>query len=184
MRLATASAFNTPLEMRAAGAQGARLATEAFNTPLEMRRRAVSRRDGLLVVLSILHWRCDICRQQCAPLPTRAETFNTPLEMQYDSRILATTERYKPLSILHWRCSVRPHRHLPAVYAVRFQYSIGDAGGSCLWFLWVFKFLCRCVWVSAAACWLWLFWFCFLCRRAEKRGVGVCVFFLLGVGLR
>ena len=40
-----------------------------------------------------------------------------------------------------------------------FQYSIGDAGGSCPWFLWVFKFLYWRVWVSAGACWLWLFWF-------------------------
>ncbi len=34
---------------------------------------------------------------------------------------------------------------------LNFQYSIGDAGCSCSWFLWVFKFLCRRVWVSAAA---------------------------------
>ena len=56
------------------------------------------------------------------------EAFNTPLEM---------------LSALVSEASCR---------WCSFQYSIGDAGGSCVWFLWVFKFLCRRVWVSAAAC--------------------------------
>ena len=65
-----------------------------------------------------------------------------------------------------------------------FQYSVGDAGGSCVWFLWVFKFLCWRVWVSCGGLLTVVVLVWSLCWCAEKRGVGVCVFFLLGVGLR
>ncbi len=85
---------------------------------------------------------------------THIRAFNTPLEMRNSLCGSAPSMLYSP-----------------------FQYSVGDAGASCPCFLRLFKFLCRRVWVSCGACWLWLFWFCFLCWRAEKRGVGVCVFF-------
>ncbi len=59
--------------------------------------------------------------------------------------------------VSHFQYSVgdavaKPVRRDFSQSGLSFQYSVGDAGGSCLWFLWVFKFLCRRVWVSAAAC--------------------------------
>ena len=65
----------------------------------------------------------------------------------------------------------------PLAMRLDFQYSIGDAGGSCVWFLWVFKFLCRRVWVSCGGLLTVVVLVWSLCWRAEKRGVGVCVFF-------
>jgi hypothetical protein len=47
-------------------------------------------------------------------------------------------------------------------------------------------FLSFCVGVCgflAGACWLWLFWFCFLCWCAGCGSVCIGVFFLLGVGV-
>ena len=64
-----------------------------------------------------------------------------------------------------------------------FQYSIGDAGGSCLWFLWVFKFLCRRVWVSCGGLLtVVVFGLVFVLVRREER-CGCLRIFLLGVGL-
>ncbi len=72
----------------------------------------------------------------------------------------------------------------PAVSLAVFQYSIGDAGASCLWFL-LFLSFCVGVCVGFCGCLLTVVVLALsLCWRAEKRGVRICVFFLLGVGRR
>ena len=99
--------------------------------------------------LSILHWRCGRTREE----QTRNYylSFNTPLEM-LERQHRACVWLMEDLSILHWRCPPRcPPR--PAPWSWRsFQYSIGDAGGSCVWFC---GFLSFCVGVCgflAGAC--------------------------------
>ena len=103
--------------------------------------------------LSILYWRCknlNICGRSHWKVN---HSFNTLLEMHPAKAGLSFT--------------------VPKA----FQYSVGDAEGSCVWFLWVFKFLCRRVWVSCGGLLTVVVLVLSLCWCAEKRGVGVCVFF-------
>ena len=109
---------------------------EAFNTPLEMRCWGACPPPVPHQKLSILHWRCS--GQTVHTSSPRASAFNTPLEM-HEKRLGTGDKGQKKLSILHWRCSYGTwlFAHLNII---NFQYSIGDAGGSCRWLLRVFKF--------------------------------------------
>ena len=157
--MSLALTFNTQLEMpKAIHASVRQLGGgRSFNTPLEMQIVC-----GLLFTTSAINFQCSI-RDAALKEDTYAVlaslTFNTPLEM------LEGVLRGRD-----WR--------------LFFQYSIRDAGGFCLWFLWVFKFLCRRVWVSCGGLLTVVVLVWSLCWCAESKGVCFCVFFLLGVGLR
>ena len=129
-RRADVQAFNTPLEMQLQNARFERVRrnTASFNTPLEMH----TLREGFKLALQrIFQYSIgDALWMLRRLMLLQLSTFNTPLEMLPPTPVGIFGDRYR----------------------VHFQYSIGDAGGSCPWFLWVFKFLCRCVWVSAAGC--------------------------------
>ena len=106
---------------------------------------------GEKLFLSILHWRCLLTVRVWA-------AFRGYIGFQYsigDAEAYGT-EWYYLLPPLTFNTPLEmPLRHVETrevVFSFLFQYSIGDAGGSCVWFLCVFKFLCRRVWVSAAAC--------------------------------
>ena len=81
------------------------------------------------------------------PVTDSVTAFNTPLEMQTHlaGHLAKWLSDHFQYSI--GDANVEQLKLLRLLYN-RFQYSIGDAGGSCVWFLWVFKFLCWRVWVS------------------------------------
>ena len=171
----------------------------SFNTLLEMPQPpAVRISNGVGKLLSILYWRCPkavfafalalvlpfntlLEMRSCRGLTAyamRIVSFNTLLEMLLNALGPATNATV----VANFQYSIGDAeeacvrvRHVGR--RIDFQYSIGDAEGSCVWFLWVFKFLCRRVWVSCGGLLTVVVLVLSLCWCAEKRGVGVCVFF-------